>query len=183
MQTRDVVIIGSGCAGLTAAIYTARANMNPLVIEGVEAGGQLSLTTLVENFPGFPEGVQGPELIQRMKEQAAKFGTEYLAGDVTAADLSKGPFQLTVSGQDIETRLRSLAGDTRVSVFFTDLPGGSATLAVRRMMREDPDIMLITGANLATLLEFAFLSKDDLVAAARIAAEKGRAALGAYGGK
>jgi PTS system N-acetylgalactosamine-specific IIA component len=88
-----------------------------------------------------------------------------------------------LSGQDIETRLRSLAGDTKVSVFFTDLPGGSATLAVRHMMREDPEIMLITGANLATLLEFAFLSKDDLAAAARIAAEKGRAALGAYGGK
>lgn len=101
---RDVVIIGSGCAGLTAAIYTGRANLNPLVIEGREAGGQLSLTTLVENFPGFPEGVQGPELIQRMKDQAARFGTEYKAGDVTAADLSKSPFTLTVDGEPIQTR-------------------------------------------------------------------------------
>ncbi len=101
---RDVVIIGSGCAGLTAAIYTGRANLNPLVIEGREAGGQLSLTTLVENFPGFPEGVQGPELIQRMKDQAARFGTEYKAGDVTAADLSKSPFTLTVNGEPIQTR-------------------------------------------------------------------------------
>ncbi len=101
---RDVVIIGSGCAGLTAAIYTGRANLNPLVIEGREAGGQLSLTTLVENFPGFPEGVQGPELIQRMKDQAARFGTEYKAGDVTAADLSKRPFTLTVDGEPIQTR-------------------------------------------------------------------------------
>ena len=101
---RDVVIIGSGCAGLTAAIYTGRANLNPLVIEGREAGGQLSLTTLVENFPGFPEGVQGPELIQRMKDQAARFGTGYKAGDVTAADLSKSPFTLTVDGEPIQTR-------------------------------------------------------------------------------
>src|SRR3989304_4239920 len=101
---RDVVIIGSGCAGLTAAIYTARANLNPLVIEGREAGGQLSLTTLVENFPGFPEGIQGPELIQRMKDQAARFGAEYRAGDVTAADLSKHPFTLTVDGEPIEAR-------------------------------------------------------------------------------
>ena len=101
---RDVVIIGSGCAGLTAAIYAGRANLKPLVIEGREAGGQLSLTTLVENFPGFPEGVQGPELIQQMKDQAARFGTEYKAGDVTAADLSKRPFTLTVDGEPIQTR-------------------------------------------------------------------------------
>ena len=106
---RDVVIIGSGCAGLTAAIYTGRANLNPLVIEGREAGGQLSLTTLVENFPGFPEGVQGPELIQRMKEQAARFGTEYKVGDVTAADLSKRPFTLTVDGEPIQTRTLIIA--------------------------------------------------------------------------
>jgi thioredoxin reductase (NADPH) len=106
---REVVIIGSGCAGLTAAIYTARANLKPLVIEGVEAGGQLSLTTLVENFPGFPEGVQGPELIQRMKQQAARFGTEYTAGDVTAADLSKHPFTLTLDGKTVETRTLIIA--------------------------------------------------------------------------
>ena len=101
---RDVVIIGSGCAGLTAAIYAARANLRPLVIDGIEIGGQLSLTTLVENFPGFPEGVQGPELIQRMRDQAARFGAEYQAGNVTAADLSKRPFTLTLDGQTVETR-------------------------------------------------------------------------------
>src|SRR5512147_2529673 len=100
-NVRKTVIIGSGCAGLTAAIYAARANLKPLVIEGVEAGGQLSLTTLVENFPGFPEGLQGPELIQRMKEQAARFGAEYMAGDVAAADLAKRPFSLTISGQPV----------------------------------------------------------------------------------
>ena len=106
---RDVVIIGSGCAGLTAAIYAARANLKPLVIDGVEIGGQLSLTTLVENFPGFPEGVQGPDLIQRMRDQAARFGSEYRAGQVTVADLSKRPFTLTLDGETIQTKTLIIA--------------------------------------------------------------------------
>ena len=106
---REVVIIGSGCAGLTAAIYAARANLKPLVVEGVETGGQLTLTTLVENFPGFPEGVQGPELIQRMKEQAGRFGAEFQAGDVTAADLSKRPFPLTLEGETVQARALIIA--------------------------------------------------------------------------
>jgi thioredoxin reductase (NADPH) len=106
---RDVVIIGSGCAGLTAAIYAARANLKPLVIQGVEAGGQLSLTTLVENFPGFPEGIQGPELIERMKEQAARFGAEFTSGDVTAASLGGQPFKLTLDRETIETRVLIIA--------------------------------------------------------------------------
>jgi thioredoxin reductase (NADPH) len=106
---REVVIIGSGCAGLTAAIYTARANLKPLVIEGVEAGGQLSMTTLVENYPGFPQGVQGPELIQMMREQAARFGAEYMAGDVTAADLASRPLTLTVEGKPLQTRTLIIA--------------------------------------------------------------------------
>src|SRR3974390_492946 len=106
---RDVVIIGSGCAGLTAAIYAARANLKPLVIEGVEAGGQLSLTTLVENFPGFPEGVQGPELIENMKKQAARFGAEFKQGDVTSADLSKRPFTLKLGGETLETKILIIA--------------------------------------------------------------------------
>jgi thioredoxin reductase (NADPH) len=101
---RDVVIIGSGCAGLTAAIYAARANLKPLLIRGLEAGGQLSLTTLVENFPGFPQGVQGPELIEWMQKQAAEFGSEFKEGDVTSVDLSKRPFKLEMSDESIETR-------------------------------------------------------------------------------
>jgi thioredoxin reductase (NADPH) len=101
---RDVLIIGSGCAGLTAAIYTARANLSPLVIRGVEAGGQLSLTTLVENYPGFPKGVQGPELIEMMQKQAAEFGAEFKEGNVTRVDLSRRPFVLEVGDERIETR-------------------------------------------------------------------------------
>jgi thioredoxin reductase (NADPH) len=104
-----VIILGSGCAGLTAAIYTARANLQPLVVEGWEAGGQLSLTTEVENFPGFPEGVQGPDLIRRMKEQAAKFGAQYLTGSVTEAALSQNPLRLVVEGQTLETRALIIA--------------------------------------------------------------------------
>ena len=105
----NVIIIGSGCAGLTAAIYAARANLKPLVIEGWEAGGQLSLTTMVENYPGFPDGVMGPDLILKMKEQAAKFGAEYKSGSVTAADLSVRPFKISVEQEVLETRTLILA--------------------------------------------------------------------------
>ena len=101
---RNVAIVGSGCAGNTAAIYTARANLGPLVIEGHEAGGQLSLTTLVENYPGFPEGVNGPELVENIKRQAERFGAEYRAGALLEADLSKRPFRLNVEGEWLETR-------------------------------------------------------------------------------
>lgn len=101
---RNVVIIGSGCAGNTAAVYTARANLKPLVISGHEAGGQLSLTTLVENFPGFPEGINGPDLVENIKKQAENFGAEYRHGAVHEADLSARPFRLKVEDEWIETR-------------------------------------------------------------------------------
>src|SRR5512143_3563281 len=103
-NVRKTVIIGSGCAGLTAAIYAARANLKPLVVSGHEAGGQLSLTTLVENFPGFPEGIHGPELVENMKKQAQNFGAEYLHGAVLDTDLSTRPFRLNVEGEWVETR-------------------------------------------------------------------------------
>ncbi|MBK5292597.1 MAG: thioredoxin-disulfide reductase [Acidobacteriia bacterium] len=100
----NVVIIGSGCAGNTAAIYAARANLKPLVAGGLEPGGQLSLTTLVENFPGFPEGIDGPLLVENMKKQAENFGAEYRHGSVIAADLSKRPFRINIDGDWVETR-------------------------------------------------------------------------------
>ena len=101
---RNVVIVGSGPAGYTAAIYTARANLNPLLIEGLEVGGQLSLTTMVENFPGFPEGVMGPALMEDMKKQAGRFGTDFLAGLVTKVDLSHSPFRVFTDDQEIPAR-------------------------------------------------------------------------------
>jgi thioredoxin reductase (NADPH) len=101
---RNVVIIGSGCAGNTAAVYAARAGLSPLVISGHEPGGQLSLTTLVENFPGFPEGIDGPVLVENIRKQAENFGAEYKHGTVVGTDLSKRPFRLNVDGEWLETR-------------------------------------------------------------------------------
>ena len=108
-ETRNVVIIGSGCAGHTAALYTARANMKPVVIEGHEPGGQLSLTTLVENFPGFPEGVMGPQLIENMRKQAERFGAEYRTVHLTSADLSQRPFLLHLGKHQLHAQALIIA--------------------------------------------------------------------------
>jgi thioredoxin reductase (NADPH) len=99
----NVIIIGSGCSGLTAAIYAARANLSPIIIEGHEPGGQLAITTLVENFPGFPDGIQGPELIENMRKQAERFGTEFRTGHVSRVDMTQK--KLDIGKQPIEVQL------------------------------------------------------------------------------
>src|SRR5438094_665001 len=126
MDIRDVVVLGSGCAGHTAALYTARANLKPLVFEGHQPGGQLSLTTLVENFPGFPDGIQGPELIENMRKQAARFGAEYRMGHVVKADLSKRPFELSLGKETIYTRTLIIASGA--SARWLGLPNEQALI-------------------------------------------------------
>jgi len=125
-DVRNVVIIGSGCAGHTAALYTARANLKPLVLEGHEPGGQLSLTTLVENFPGFPDGIQGPELIANMRYQAERFGAEYKLAHVSTADLSKKPIELKLGHETIQTRTLIIASGA--SARWLGLPNEQALI-------------------------------------------------------
>ncbi|HEY1679760.1 MAG TPA: thioredoxin-disulfide reductase [Candidatus Sulfotelmatobacter sp.] len=108
-ETRNVVIVGSGCSGHTAALYTARANLKPLVIEGHEPGGQLSITSLVENFPGFPEGIMGPQLVENMRKQAERFGAEYRMAHLSSADLSQRPFVLHLGHQQVHTQTLIIA--------------------------------------------------------------------------
>ncbi|WP_255550792.1 thioredoxin-disulfide reductase [Granulicella sp. dw_53] len=126
ITTRDTVILGSGCSGLTAAIYTARANLNPLVLEGHEPGGQLSITTLVENFPGWPEGIQGPELIENMKQQATRFGAELRMSHLDGVDLSKHPIELRVGKDIIHTRTLIIASGA--SARWLNLPSEQALI-------------------------------------------------------
>ncbi len=123
---RDTVILGSGCSGLTAAIYAGRANLNPLVLEGHEPGGQLSITTLVENFPGWPEGVQGPELIENMKKQATRFGAELRMAHLTSVDLCKSPMELTLGKDVVKTRTLIIASGA--SARWLNLPSEQALI-------------------------------------------------------
>jgi len=123
---RDTVILGSGCSGLTAAIYTSRANLKPLVLEGHEPGGQLSITTLVENFPGFPDGIQGPQLVENMKLQATRFGAEFQMSHLASADLSKNPFALRVGAETIHTRTLIIASGA--SARWLGLPSEQALI-------------------------------------------------------
>ena len=151
----NVVIIGSGCAGNTAAVYTARASLKPLVIKGHEAGGQLALTTEVENFPGFPEGINGPDLVENIKKQAERFGATYLDGQVVEADLSKPPFRLRVEDEWIETRTLIVASGAQAR--WLDLPseqrlighGVSSCATCDGFFYRDKEIMVVGGGDSA----------------------------------
>lgn len=123
---RDTVILGSGCAGLTAALYTARAGLKPLVLEGHEPGGQLSITTLVENFPGWPEGIQGPELIDNMKKQAARFGATYELAHLVSVEVGAHPVHLRTSSGEITTRTLIVASGA--SARWLGLPSEQALI-------------------------------------------------------
>jgi len=124
---QNVAIIGSGPAGLTAAIYTARANLTPLLIQGAHAGGQLTLTTEVENYPGFHHAIMGPDLIKEMRAQAERFGTEFISGDVTSVDVTGQPLRLTIEGEhSIDTKTLIIA--TGASAIWLGIPGESTLM-------------------------------------------------------
>jgi thioredoxin reductase (NADPH) len=186
---RDLIIIGSGCAGNTAAIYAARANLKPLVVAGHEPGGQLSLTTLVENFPGFPEGIDGPLLVENIKKQAEHFGAEYLHGTVVEADLSKRPFRLKIDNEWQETRTLIIASGA--SARWLNLPneqklighGVSSCATCDGFFYRGKKIMVIGGgdsameeANFLTRFgeEVALVHRRDVFRSSKIMLERAR---------
>jgi len=185
----NVVIVGSGCAGNTAAIYTARANLQPLLVKGREAGGQLSLTTEVENFPGFPEGINGPDLVENMKLQAERFGAVYRDGEIVEADLSCRPFRLSLEGEQIEARTLIIASGARAR--WLGLPseqrlighGVSSCATCDGFFYRDKKIMVVGGgdsameeANFLTRFgrEVALVHRRDSFRASKIMLERAR---------
>src|ERR671915_673440 len=161
---QDVIIIGSGPAGLTAAVYAARADLHPLMIEGVEAGGQLMLTTDVENYPGFIDGIMGPELMERMRKQAGRFGTEFVTDNVTSVDFSKTPFEVRTSDQVFEAD--SVIISTGASAKMLGVPGerellghGVSTCATCDGFFFKEKELLIVGGGDSAMEEAIFLTK------------------------
>ena len=165
-MVRDVVIVGSGPAGLTAAIYAARANLNPLLIEGFQAGGQLMITTMVENYPAFPDGLLGPDLIKQTRAQAERFGTEFMTGDVIKVDLSNPPFQLHLDSAQETIKTKTLIIASGASARLLGLPSemkfmgrGTSTCATcDGYFFREKEIVVVGGGDSA-MEEATFLTK------------------------
>jgi thioredoxin reductase (NADPH) len=161
---RKLIVIGSGCAGLTAAIYAGRADLQPLVLDGYEPGGQLALTTLVENFPGFPEGILGPKLIENARAQAQRFGTEFRSGAVTSADLSRRPFKIVAGKEtyDCESLIVAAGASARMLGIDSErqlLGYGVSTCATcDGYFFRDREILVVGGGDTA-MEEATFLTK------------------------
>ena len=191
-EIENVVILGSGCAGLTAAVYAARAEFKPLLVEGASPGGQLATTTDVENYPGFPEAIMGPDLMERMKKQAARFGTRFVPGDVTRLDLKQRPFLVEIDERKI--RCKSLIVATGASAKYLGLAsekallgyGVSACATCDGFFFKEKELVVVGGGDTAMeeatfLTRFAskvtVIHRRDTLRASKIMQEKAKANL------
>ena len=161
---RDLIILGSGPAGLTAGVYAARARLKPLIVDGHEPGGQLTLTTMVENFPGFPDGLMGPDLIRSMRQQAERFGAEYRPGTATAADLSRRPFRIAIDGATQECRSLIIATGASAKMLGLESErklvghGVSTCATCDGFFFQDQEVMVVGGGD-SSMEEALFFTK------------------------